>query len=355
MRAELAGGRRNPGLSGILTGIILTALAAVLGACARSPDLLLLLDPYAEALMREEGILSQAGMPGLGWVGRIAARAGIRVEVLEPGEGSSEASRRLVARFSPRGVYVSPLLAQAGIALASEFPGTLVFLDGPLPSPGSPQASNLRILQYDLAGAYGEAAASLRDLLSLPELPPPLSAAYPGESPARGVSVGILSARPDKSAQRRLQRFRDTLGQGEQPVTVVHRELDSLEDRANARRSIERLREQGVGVFLLQVSTLTGFCLEVLQKEGGLAVVESAAGIEAYSDVLLLTLERDFPVALTEMRAQAAGRQGAAGQGAGGPAAEGPAAAGPVEAGSIRVPVRLRWWNLPQEETEGDE
>jgi hypothetical protein len=62
--------------------------------------------------------------------------------------------------------------------------------------------------------------------------------------------------------------------------------------------------------------------------------VEDVAGIEAYADVLLVSLARDFPAALQQMAVVSTGGL----------------SSGEVEPGTVAAPVRLRWWGLAEEE-----
>jgi len=330
-RGRSAGGLLLRVARGAVLGAALGAAALGSSGCRVSPDLLVVLDPYTDAVMRERGQPPEAIRAELRGIARI------RVEVVSPGERGGEELRALLARLSPRGVYLSPLLASTGLAIASESPDTLFFLDGPLPAGTAVRGSNLRVLVHDLAAAYVEAATALRAMLSLPELPSRLGL---GVSETRGAAVAVVGANPDKSARRELQLFREALSGGEAGVGAEYRELDSLEDRAKARRSLERLREEGIGIFLLRTSTLTGFCLEVLQKEGGLAIAESEAGIEAYAEVLLLTFERDLVGALLAMAGALAGEA---------------VAEATAEAQPLRVPVRLRWWGVSPKESQTHE
>jgi hypothetical protein len=303
-----------------LLALLPSALAA-LWACDGASTLLVVLDPYQAAALDARGLSAarlEAGVEALG---------GARVEILQPGAQASNRLQELLSKGPPAGVYLSPLLASAAVPAAEEFPETLFFLDGTLP-PGSGSRGNLRAVRYEMAEAHAEAGHALGELLSDPQ-PPPALRALAERAAAPGVA--IVAVRPDKTVQRELELFRQALVETGAPVEVKERELTSLDDRARARRTLERLREEGAGVFLLRTSTLTGFCLEVLQAVGGVAVVEASPGVEAYADVLLLTLERDFPAALRKMGAAAAG--GNAGEAA--------------AVGSITAPVSLHWWGLP--------
>jgi hypothetical protein len=85
---------------------------------------------------------------------------------------------------------------------------------------------------------------------------------------------------------------------------LLERELDTPSDTAKARRVLESLRERGAGVFLLLTYGLSGFCLEYLRSQGGLAVLEEAPGGRGYDEQVLLSLQEDLPAALRLLSAE---------------------------------------------------
>ena len=371
----------------MVRGFVRTLLVGVVlvpAGCVRAPDLLVILDPYLRDVLAAQGVTADQVREATQGIARS------RVEVLSAGEGSEEELRELVLRLSPRGVYASPLLAPAAVSAAPDTPDVLFFVDGPLPA-GVAAAPNLRVVRYDAAAAYADAGRAVGILLLRPELAPSVRQVV---REREGKPLGILSARADRTAQRELSGFLDGLAQTGPGIESEQRELDTLEDRPRVRRHLERMRQEGVDVFLLRTSILTGFCLEVLQKEGGVAVVEGGAGIDAYSDVLLVSFERDMPAAFRAMGAAVVERPADAGRevesdaggrlendaggrlesdaggrlenDAGGEVEPGLAAAsrfagagqgaeGSGEPGSIVAPVRLRWWGLAAGELEAIE
>jgi hypothetical protein len=317
---EGKGGRRCAAWPLLLAGVLFAALSG----CGTAPALLVVLDPYLAEALNDQG-LSRHRLEGA-----VAEEGRGRVEILQPGDGATEGLRALVRRTAPRGVYLSPLLARAGGSIAAEFPETLFFTDGSLPPGSASPGGNLRSVRYEFPQAHAEAGHALGMLLADPAAAPALRALVEAGRTASVATVATVAVRPDKGEQRELQLFRASLLETGAVEKVEERELTSLEDRARARRILERLREEGTAVFLLHTSTLTGFCLEVLQTVGGLAVVEGLPGVEAYSDVLLLTLERDFPAALRAMSVAAIGGR----------------AGGATAMGTISAPVHLHWWGL---------
>ena len=308
----------------IIHRLMVAGALCLLSACDRSPDLLVLLDPYLAETLNVEGLTRDRLQAATDGTGRS------RVEVRSPGDEIERELRGLLGRLSPRGVYSSPLLAPAALHVAADFSEIVFFVDGPLPPSSPPLEANVRIVRYDYTSAYSDAGRALGALL-LEQNPPGALGALLREH--RG-GVAAVAAKPDKTARRQLQVFQESLLESRAVEAVEYRELNSTDDRAAARRILERLKDDGVGVFLLRTSTLTGFCLEVLQAQEGLAIVEDVAGIEAYADVLLVSLARDFPAALQQMAVVSTGGL----------------SSGEVEPGTVAAPVRLRWWGLAEEE-----
>jgi hypothetical protein len=308
----------------ILRGLVIAGALCLLSACDRSPDLLVLLDPFLSEALTVEGLTRDRLQAATDGAGRS------RVEIRSPGNEADSELRSLLGRLSPRGVYLSPLLAPAVLGVGAEFSEIVFFVDGPLPPSSPPVASNVRVVRYDYTSAYSEAGRILGSLL-LEQNPPEALGAFVRE---RRGGVAAVAVRPDKSTRRELQVFQESLLESGAVEGVEYRELNSLEDRAAARRSLERLKDDGVGVFLLRTATLTGFCLEVLQAQEGLAIVEDVVGLEAYADVLLLSLARDFPAALRQMAIVSTGGL----------------LSGEADPGTVSAPVRLRWWITTDDE-----
>ncbi len=115
----------------------------------------------------------------------------------------------------------------------------------------------------------------------------------------------------------------------------VVQEIDKLEDRAKARRILEKMKEDGVVITLLKTYTLNTFCLDFMQKEGGLAVIEDWTGFRVYEDVVLMSVEEDFIDTLKNLL-NTRSESGPAGR----------------RAASVKGTVRLKWgkaFDLPYE------
>ena len=68
-----------------------------------------------------------------------------------------------------------------------------------------------------------------------------------------------------------------------------------------ARRLLDTMLEQEVAIIVLKTYVLSGFCLDYMSKEGGLAVVDEPIADRTYGDTVLLMLEDDFLGALEGM------------------------------------------------------
>jgi hypothetical protein len=82
---------------------------------------------------------------------------------------------------------------------------------------------------------------------------------------------------------------------------LVERTIGSLSDTGQARRAMEQMREDGVALFMLKTYTLSGYCLEFLRAEGGVAFLEEGAGRRAFPGQVVLWLEEDLVGALRSL------------------------------------------------------
>jgi hypothetical protein len=109
------------------------------------------------------------------------------------------------------------------------------------------------------------------------------------------------------------------------PQRISIKEVGNLTDRVKARRLLDGMRDEAVAIVLLKTYVLSGFCLEYLAKEGGVAVVQGPISDQAYGDTVLLVFVDDFIGAMRQM-AETMDRE---------------APAGTLE--RVNAPVRLQW------------
>jgi hypothetical protein len=265
--------------------LLVVALLAVL-SCRAKPSLLVLLDPYSRVLLESRGLGPAAIHRGLG------GRFRLQVLVLDPVKSPLTAAERLLAGSRSGWVYLSPLLPLDSHALASSFPAARIVQEGVGPGP----EPNLVQMVFEREEAFRRAGRAAARILALQALQPILAAGLGG---AASLKAAVVLAQPPMQARRQAQAFRDGFSEAADRSLLLEQDLGSLSDTARARRILESLREQGACIFLLQTYGLTGFCLEYLRSQGGLAVLEEPAAGAAYEEQVVLSLQEDLVSALS--------------------------------------------------------
>ena len=292
--------------------VFLYVAALALTACSPAPRFLFYLDPYSAELLEARGLgrsaIQKIFPEGIEPRLEIASTAKLsdpdrngRSPSAQPGSADSESFERLaesIARLRPRWVYLSAAHSFTGSRLASSFPDTLFIRDGFTGGPawGTTEGPNnqLRVVyQWELA--FREAGEALGRLVALPRFQERIGEPVQDIRPLR---VGILVAESNDRVESEIDEFRAGFIRFADPDLLDRKDVGSLTDRVNARRLLDRMKEEGTAVFLLKTYTLTGFCLEYLQKEGGAAIVDSELAYRAYPEAVLLVLEEDFQQAI---------------------------------------------------------
>ena len=265
--------------------VALLALLLLAVSCSSRNSLLVLLDSYSSALLESRGLALNALRRELGEQRRT------RVLVLDPAKDPMAAVEHLLAELRPGWVYLSPLLPLDAHVLASRFPAARIVQEagGPGPEP------NLVRLDFQRDEAFRRAGRAVARLLTQEALRPVLGS---GEGTAPAVKAAVVLAQPPQVARQRAEAFRAGFLSAADAALLLERDLDTLSDTAKARKVLESLRERGARVFLLQTYGLTGFCLEYLRSQGGLAVLEEPLGGTGYEEQVLLSLQEDLAGAL---------------------------------------------------------
>ena len=306
---------------------LLPTLFLLLAGCGSPRSFLLFLDPYYWELARGKGIEEKDLKSEFG-------RRGCRalLEVVAPEALSVDRFEAALRQARPRGVFLGSLFPLDLSNTAAKFKDTVFFmLEGPLP-PST--GGNVVLIRFRRPEAFFKAGSLAGRLLSRADAQKWLPTPRSGPS-----KVGILAAADNRRAREETQAFRNGLAQTLEPARFIYRELDSLNDRAKARRQLEQMREQGVVITLLKTYTLTNFCLDFFEKEGGYAIVEDWSGLEVYEKAVLMSVEEDLFGALG--RALAAIPEGGE----------------PVAGRLIEEPARLVWGKavpVPQELGDGE-
>jgi hypothetical protein len=264
--------------------LLITALLAVI-SCRSKPSMLVLLDPYSRVLLESQGLAPEEIRRGL------SEQFRTRVLVVDPASSPQQEVERLLADRRSGWVYLSPLLPLDAHALASRFPAVRIVQEGTGPGP----ESNLVRLAFQREEAFRQAGKAVARLLTRETLRTALAA---GQEAELAWKAAVVMALPLPPARGQAEAFRAGFIAEADPALLLERDLETLSDTAKARRVLESLREQGAGVFLLQTYGLTGFCLEYLRTQGGLAVLEEAAGADGYDAQVVFSLQEDLMAAL---------------------------------------------------------
>jgi hypothetical protein len=264
--------------------LLIAALLAVV-SCHAKPSLLVLLDPYSRVLLDSRGFGPGAIRRGLG------GRFRIQVLILDPVKSPLPIVERLLAARRSGWVYLSPLLPVDAHALASGFPAVRIVQEGDGPGP----EPNLVQMVFEREEAFRRAGRAVARMLTLQALQPILAA---GRGGAASPKAAVVLAQPPTQARRQAQAFRAGFSEVADRSLLLEQDLGTLSDMARARRVLESLHEQGACIFLLQTYALTGFCLEYLRLQGGLAVLEEPAAGASYEEQVVLSLQEDFVSAL---------------------------------------------------------
>jgi hypothetical protein len=293
---------------------------AALNACSPAGGFLLYIDPYESEVLKGQGIDAAAIRQSL------PKKRNVTVETAPLLTEEAEALARFresIERAEPDWVFLSaahPFDPEAVIGL---YPDIRFFREGVAgEDTGVPAASNQISLVYDRERGNYEAGKAIAALLGDAEFLKRIGADAPGSEIPR---VGILSAVNTGTIQRQNAAFVEGFSELRDPQRVELREIGNLTDRVKARRLLDLMREEAVAVVVLKTYVLSGFCLEYLAKEAGVAVVEGPIPDQAYGDTVLLALVDDFIGALERMsdsmdKASSTGTPG-----------------------RVNVPVTLRW------------
>jgi hypothetical protein len=288
---------------------------AALSACSPAGRFLLYIDPYEFEILGGQNIDRAAIRQAL------PKDLKVRIEVAPVLTEEGEALRRfqeVIERIKPGWVYLSPAHPFSPSAIIPRYPDIQFFRED---STGR-TPSNQIALVYDREQANYEAGRSIAALLGDADFLKRIGVAEPGVAEPR---VGILIAVSAEHVERESAAFVEGFSTLGDPRRIEKKEIGNLTDRVRARRLLEGMKEEAVAIVVLKTYVLSGFCLEYLAKESGVAVVEGPIPDQAQGNTVLLMLVDDFLGALEQM-AEFIDREGQTG------AAE-----------QVIAPVRLQW------------
>jgi hypothetical protein len=291
-----------------------------LGACAPADRFLMYIDPYEFEVLSGQGIDASAIKQSL------PKSLRVRFEVSPVMTEEAEALQRfaeVLERSNSGWVYLSSAHPFNPASIIPRYPDVRFFREGYTGqeiAAGTP--SNQITLVYDRERANYEAGQAVAALLGDTDF---LRQIGVEESSMEKPRVGILVALNSESIRRESAAFLEGFSNLEDRRSIEIKEIGNLTDRVKARRLLDGMRESAVAIVFLKTYVLSGFCLEHLAKNSGVAIVEGPIPNRAYGNTLLLMLVDDFIGAVGQM-AEVIDREAAAGQ-----------------AGRVVAPVQLQW------------
>jgi hypothetical protein len=269
---------------------------ATLSACSSAGGFLLYFDPYEFEVLDGQGINAAAIRQSF------PTNRAVRIEVSPLLTEEAKALRQFgdaIERARPGWVFVSSAHPFDPGAVIPLYPDIRFFREGSdgEVSRGTASANQIALV-YDRERADYEAGRAIAALLGDADFRKRIGVAGPGSAPPR---VGILSAVDTEPIRREIEAFINGFSEFEDPGRIELREIGNLTDRVKARRLLDGMREEAVAIVLLKTYVLSGFCLEYLAKETGVAIVEGPIPDQAYGDTVLLALVDDFIGALEQM------------------------------------------------------
>jgi hypothetical protein len=284
-----------------------------LNACSPAGGLLLYIDPYEFEVLSGQGIDPAVIKQSLPKTRNVRVEAA--PQLTEKGQ-ALQIFEELIERSKPDWVFLSSAHPFDPAEVIPLYPDIRFFRVGNSgESPVGMAPTNQVILVYEREQANYEAGRAIAALLGNEDFLKRIGFAAPGAEKPR---VGILSAVNTEMIQRQSAAFVEGFSELADPKRIELSEIGNLTDRVKARHLLDAMREEAVAVVVLKTYVLSGFCLEYLSKETGVAVVEGPIPEQAYGETVLLALVDDFTGALERMaatmdRSPAAGTMGRVG------------------------------------------
>ena len=193
-------------------------------------------------------------------------------------------------------VLLSPFATHVAPVMAEHFPATLFLV---LNAPASPSRTeffppNLATLTFNKTDTYHQAGRIMGKLLSAQNQAPP---GNPGSVPEK---CGILYLSLSEQTRREVRAFREGFREENAPAFLLETEIADPDDRVKIKKKIGDMRAKGVTYFFIKMYTLTGYCLEILQSERELAILDDWSRSGAYEKRILFSVEEDYLGAIEE-------------------------------------------------------
>lgn len=221
---------------------------------------------------------------------------GYRLKVVRTSSANNADSWEALSLDRNRLVLLSPFAMPVASVMAEHFPSTLfLVLNAPVsPSRTESFPPNLAALTFDKTDTYHQAGRIMGRLLSAQNKVPP---GTPGSAPTK---CGILYLPLSEQTRREVQAFREGFTEENAPAFLLETEIADLDDRVKVKKMIGDMRAKGVTYFLVKMYTLTSYCLEILQSEKELVILDDWSRSGAYEKRILFSVEEDYFEAIEE-------------------------------------------------------
>ena len=109
----------------------------------------------------------------------------------------------------------------------------------------------------------------------------------------RETKVGIIYYSFNKKVKEELASFKEGFLSYGSDFQLLDAKINNLNNKQAIQHSLRGLQEKGAGLFLLLTLNLTPYCLDILEKTGGIAIVENADYPVIYKDVILFSINNE--------------------------------------------------------------
>jgi hypothetical protein len=179
-------------------------------------------------------------------------------------------------------IVLNPFMQKLALQLAEGNPDLPFLFIGNL-NLEAVQPKNLLIASFDRYESYRDAGEMMGRLIADLNI-----------SAEEVKKLGILSSRESQAADREIDAFLEGFLESSEQYFLIERELEDSEDRIKVRAILEEMKKQGAFLYLLKLYNLLPVCLDFIDKEGGMAIVEDWSRSTAFADNIALSLEEDY-------------------------------------------------------------
>ena len=253
--------------------LMFAAVAAV--SCSRQPVVLVLAEDYWWKFLDGDGSFHSR-------LEQVVRGRGFRLSTEVANRESLKEMLLTLPLDNVKLVLVSPFMFSEAVAKAKERP-ELNFLVLGRNVAQDRLPGNLWSISFDKGESYRAAGRILGEL-----------SAGNGSQGLGQQKCGILALNTAGVYRGEIQAFREGFLEVAGDNLLVVKELEENNDRLKLKRVLLDMKTEGVRFYVLKVFGLTGYCLEILQKEGGMVVLEDWAKAKAHAGLVLFSIESDY-------------------------------------------------------------